>query len=303
MRVLLTGGAGYIGSRLTTELCAEKEIEEVIIYDNLSRKNFNAFLTQPKLAKKVRFIEGEVLDSRKLTKAMKEVDVVVHLAAKVTTPFSDQDPHLFEQVNHWGTAEVVYAAEKASSVKRFIYTSSASVYGAASEEVGVGSALDPRTFYGISKMRGEEHVQRLAEKLPATIVRCGNVFGYDRSMRFDTVINRFAFEAHFKRRVRVNGSGEQRRSFVHIMRVGKVLKEMILGNVEPSIYDLIENTYSVNDLAELFKKIYPDLDMLYMNQHMPMRELIVKRDARIKLPEDSLGLEDHIKEITEHFAY
>lgn len=303
MKVLVTGGAGYIGSKLTTELSGFPEVEEIIVYDNLSRKSYNAFLAPPSLKGKVRFVEGEILDTRKVGKAMAEVDVVVHLAAKVTTPFADQDPHLFEQVNHWGAAEVVYAAEKATNLKCFIHLSSASVYGASSEEVGVGTSLHPRTFYGISKMRAEEHVERLGEKLPATIVRCGNVYGYDRSMRFDTVINRFAFEAHFKGLIRVNGSGEQRRSFVHIGTVGKVLAEMVQGKFDASTYDLVENTWSVNDLAEVFKRIYPELDLLYKDQHMPMRELIVKRDGRLVGSSEGSDLEAQIRELAERFAF
>lgn len=303
MRVLLTGGAGYIGSRLTADLSTITDVDEIVLYDNLSRKNHNAFMVPPNVKGKVRFVEGELLDTRKLGKVMADMDVVVHLAAKVTTPFADQDPHLFEQVNHWGTAEVVYAAEKTSQLKRFVHVSSASVYGASSAEVAVGAPLHPRTFYGISKMRAEEHVKRLAEMMPATMVRCGNVYGYDRCMRFDTVINRFAFEAHFKGLIRVNGSGAQRRSFVHIGTVGKVLSDMVQGNVPSATYDLVENTWSVNDLAEVFMRIYPELDLLYKDQHMPMRELIVKRDERLVPSIEQTDLEAQVRELVERFAF
>jgi len=68
----------------------------------------------------------------------------------VTTPFADQDAHLFEQVNHWGTAEVTYAVEE-SDVKRLIYLSSVSVYGSGDMAKGIDAELNPKTFYGISK--------------------------------------------------------------------------------------------------------------------------------------------------------
>jgi UDP-glucose 4-epimerase len=118
MRILITGGAGYIGTELTYELSKRNEVSEIIIYDNLSRGNYNLFIGQTKL-NKVKFVQGDLLDTRKLKKNLKDVDVVIHLAAVVTTPFSDQNPHLFEQVNHWGTAELVYAIEE-SKVKKFI---------------------------------------------------------------------------------------------------------------------------------------------------------------------------------------
>src|SRR3954464_2173251 len=112
MKVLVTGGAGYIGTELTNALIARPDVEEVIIYDNLSRGNYNFFLGL-RLANhtKIRFIKGELLDSRALKKVLKGVDVVYHLAAKVTTPFANADSHVYEQVNHWGTAELVYAIE------------------------------------------------------------------------------------------------------------------------------------------------------------------------------------------------
>jgi UDP-glucose 4-epimerase len=107
MKILITGGAGYIGTELTYELMKHADrIDEIIIYDNLSRGNYNLFIGLSKLPEgKVRFIQGDLLDTRKLRKALKGVDVVYHLAAKVSTPFADQNPHLFEQINHWGTAE------------------------------------------------------------------------------------------------------------------------------------------------------------------------------------------------------
>jgi len=61
--------------------------------------------------KKVRFIKGDILDSRQLRKALAGIDVVYHLAAKVTTPYANADSHFFEQVNHWGTAELVQAVK------------------------------------------------------------------------------------------------------------------------------------------------------------------------------------------------
>lgn len=64
---------------------------------------------------------------------MDGIDIIYHLAANVTTPFANTDPHFYEQVNHWGTAELAYAAEKAS-VKKLIYSSSTSVYGASSDK-------------------------------------------------------------------------------------------------------------------------------------------------------------------------
>ena len=89
MKVLVTGGAGYMGTELINLLVSNEAVEKVIVYDNLSRMNYNLFLglklqRYPKLV----FVKGELLDSRSLKKALKDIDVVYHMAAKVTTPFA-----------------------------------------------------------------------------------------------------------------------------------------------------------------------------------------------------------------------
>lgn len=275
MRVLITGGAGYIGTELTYELIKNDAITEITVLDNLSRSNYNLFIGQSKLNSKVKFVKGDILDTRLIEKLMSNVDIVYHLAARVSTPFSDQNAHYFEQVNHWGTAELVYCAEKVN-LKQFVYVSSVSVYGASNEEVDVDSEINPRTFYGISKMRGEEHVNRLFDKIPTYILRCGNVYGYSKSMRFDAVINKFMFDANYSGRINVNGNGEQHRSFVHIDVVSKVLANLSNSTLKPGRYDLVNRVMKINDIVEGIMELYPGLEMLFVNQHLKLRQLQVK---------------------------
>ena len=195
MKILITGGAGYIGFALAEELAANDAVEKIVIYDNLSRHNENIFFGKMKGAEKFQLIRADILDSRKLNSALNNIDVVYHLAAKVLTPFANQDPHFFEQINHWGTAELSYAIEK-KNILRVIYLSSASVYDRIADEATENTIPNPNTYYGISKLRGEEHIQRLMENVPTQIIRCGNVYGYGRSIRFDAVINNFMLQAN-----------------------------------------------------------------------------------------------------------
>jgi UDP-glucose 4-epimerase len=281
MKVLITGGAGYVGTELTKSLTACEEIEEVIIYDNLSKGHNNFFLgkqyTQPE---KVRFIHGEILDTRRLKKSMETIDVVFHLAAIVTTPFANTDPHFYEQVNHWGTAEVVYAAE-ISHIKKFIYLSSTSVYGASKEMATERTQPAPTTFYGISKQRGEEHVNRLSEKITSLIIRGGNVYGYNRSLRFDAVINRFMFDANFTKRIQIFGNGKQTRTFIHIKQLAEVLKNTIINNVPSGTYNLVDKNLQILEIVDVLKEIYPSLEFLFNNQHVHLRELNVDRTSEL----------------------
>ncbi len=280
MRVLITGGAGYIGNELIFELLKIPNIEKVIVYDNLSRKNYNLFLDNRYEPQKIQFVNGELLDSRKLKKELDGIDVVFHLAAIVSTPYGSENAHLFEQVNHWGTAELIYAVEK-SNVKKFIYLSTTSVYGASEEVNTIDTIPDPKTFYGSSKLRGEQHVQRLMDTMDAYIIRCGNVYGYSPSVRFDSVINRFMFEVNFMGRVQINGNGQQTRAFIHVDKVVNLLCNITGHSLEAGIFNLVDQNLSIFGIANTIKEIYPHMDMIFVNQHLVMREIKVERDQRL----------------------
>lgn len=306
MKILITGGAGYIGTELVYSLASQEEVQEIIVFDNLSRDNFNLFIkSKMPNANKVKFHRGELLDSRELKKVLVGVDVVYHLAAKVTTPFANTDPHFYEQVNHWGTAELVYALES-SDVKKLIYISSTSVYGSSTESVDEKTLPNPKTFYGISKMRGEEHVNRLKDKMKTYILRSGNVYGYSKSMRFDAVINKFLFEANYSKRITINGDGKQHRSFIHIDQVTTGLTNLLMANVESGTYNLVTRDLVVLDIVDELKQLIPDLEFNFVNQHLKLRELKVKANEELNV---TLGIKiekslaDELLEFKEHLSF
>ena len=281
MNVLITGGAGYVGTELVIALAHFEEISKIIVYDNLSKGHHNLLLgSRFNHSDKIVLVTGEILDTRQLKKLFHEVDVVVHLAAVVTTPFANTDPHFYEQVNHWGTAEVVYAAEE-SNVEKFIYLSSTSVYGTEATLANESTLPSPQTFYGISKLLGEEHVNRLMSKKNALIIRGGNVYGYSRSMRFDAVINRFMFDANFSNRVQISGNGKQTRSFIHVQYLVDALVQCILKSVPSGSYNLVDKNLQILDILDVLKEIYPTVEFLYSNQHMKLRQLNVSPQSSL----------------------
>ena len=307
MKVLVTGGAGYMGTELINLLVSNEAVEKVIVYDNLSRLNYNLFLglklqRYPKLV----FVKGELLDSRSLKKALKDVDVVFHMAAKVTTPFAVSDSHAYEQVNHWGTAELVYAVEESSSVKKFIYTSSTGVYGSSDKPADENVEPNPRTFYAISKFRGEEHVRRLMNKMETYILRCGNVYGYSKSMRFDSVINKFVFEANFNKIVTVQGDGKQSRSFIHVDLTAKALNNLLSSKLPSGTYNLVERSIKVFDIVDDLKQLIPELEFIFINQHLTLHELNVLPNTLVN---KSLGisnpnsLKEELREFLSRFSF
>src|SRR5436190_18410394 len=249
MNILITGGAGYIGAELVHRLSKNEDVSKIVVYDNLTRDNFNLFISNSnRIANsKVKFEFGDLLDSRKLRKVLKDIDVVYHLAARVDTPFSNVDSHVFEQVNNWGTAELVYAVEENKKISKFIYVSSASVYGSSKKLVDENTNPNPRTFYAISKMRGEEYVKRLMNKMETIIVRCGNVYGYSPAIKFDSVINRFMFDANFNNRISIHGTGKQSRSFISISKTVEALVELKNRKIPSDVYNLLDFNFEVLD--------------------------------------------------------
>jgi len=306
MKVLVTGGAGYIGTKLVKQLAKMGTVDKIIVYDNLSRGNYNLFLGEYiENGEKIEFVQGEILDSRLIRKTLVGVDFVYHLAAKVTTPFANTDPHFYEQINHWGTAELVYAFEE-SNVEQLIHVSSTSVYGRTDQVVDESSPLNPRTFYGISKMRAERHVQRLVEQGRATIIRSGNVYGYSKSMRFDAVINKFAFETNFHNRITIQGSGRQYRSFIHVNDLVYDLALFLSNNIDAGVYNLVSKNLSILEIVDVFKELRPDLEFLFVDQHLELRNIQVNTKLKLASLLDIApprGLKEEMKEFLENFSY
>lgn len=304
MNILVTGGSGYIGTELVYALSGIAAVENVFVYDNLSRGNYNLFLGKKVSSPKVKFIHGEMLDSRKLRRVLKNIDVVYHLAAKVTTPFANLDGHIFEQTNHWGTAELVYALEE-NPVKKFIFASSAAVYGSSVSPATEDTSANPDSFYSISKKRAEQHVERMFDKMNTLIIRLGNVYGYSKSMRFDAVINRLMFDAHFTNRITINGTGKQHRSFIHIDKVTAVLSDLLNKDIPGGIYNLSDKNLNILDVVEELKKIYPDMESFFINQNYGAHDLQVERNSKllkyVSLAETSL--EDELRIFKEQFSF
>ena len=306
MKVLITGGAGYIGTVLTKHLVHYPEVDKIVIYDNLSRKNSNLFLgDRMPNAQKVELVNGDILDLRKLNKVLKDVDVVFHLAARVSTPFANVDADFHEQVNHWGTSELVSAVEE-SDVDKFIYTSSTSVYGESDSIIDENQGPDPKTFYGISKFRGEEHVRRLQKKRNALILRCANVYGYSRSMRFDAVINRFMFDANFSNRIQIHGNGKQHRAFIHVNTLIKSLIGCLFHSVPSGTYNIVDKNLQILDIVDVLKEIYPELEFIFINQHLDLRQMKVDRYSKLREYvdfENQLSLKDELLGFKERFSF
>jgi UDP-glucose 4-epimerase len=300
MRVLITGGAGYIGTELCIKLNQNPKVSEITVLDNLCQGNYNLFLHSQIKPGKVKFVKGELLDSRTLDKLVKNVDVVYHLAAENTD--DEKLHHLHEQVNNWGTAELIYAVEE-SDVQQFIYVSSTDIYGYSNDEFDVYSVVEPATSLGNSKFRGEQHVERIMPKINTQIIRLGNVFGYGVSMKMKSILNHLLFDSHFVGKISIHGSGKQKRSFISLEKTSSILANLLGGKLDSGVYNLVEHSKSIMDLVEIMQHQNPDMEIVFTNQHLELPQRIVKTDDRImKLYDgESLSFEEELKELKTHF--
>lgn len=300
MKVLITGGAGYIGTELCIKLNQNPEINEITVLDNLSQNNYNLFLHSQIKPGKVKFVKGELLDSRTLDKIVKNVDVVYHLAAENSD--SDKLHHLHEQVNNWGTAELIYAIEE-SDVKQLVYVSSTSVYGYSDQEFDVFTLPEPSTSLGSSKLRGEQHVERIMPKINTQIIRLGNVFGYGVSMKMKSIVNRLQFDSHFVGKISIHGSGNQKRPFVSLEKTSTILANLIGGKLDSGVYNLVDYNKSIMDLVEVMQSQNPDMEMKFTNQHLELPQQMVKTDDRIMKLYDGerLSFEEELNALKNHF--
>ena len=264
MKILVTGGAGYIGTSLVEQLNNQKKVSEIYVLDNLSRAPLSFFLGKEKLTK-VKFIKGDILDTYVLGDLIEQVDVIYHLAAYVLSPFSYEQNVQFEQINRWGTLNLVRAVQQSKhKIERFIYLSSASVYGLRGS-VNFQDAPHPSNAYGQSKYEGEKFAQLLKGYCRVNILRSANVFGFNPSFRENSVLNHFIFDSIVYNRILIYGDGNQFRPFVSLADVIKALLGL-LETPESTVSDAASFNANLNEIKDwLLENHVQDLEYTYLN--------------------------------------
>lgn len=283
MRVLITGGAGYIGYSLVNQLEQNPEISEILVFDNLLRNNTH-FFTEGKNLKKTKFSKGDILNIYDLQKVVKNLDLVIHLAAYVEAPYTYHDNYKYEQVNHYGTVVLFNALEK-NPPKKLIFMSSAAVYGFVDNATESTQPM-PANFYAASKQKAEEYLNLLKSKTEVIILRSANVFGYNPMVRLDSVINRFLFDAMVYERIKIHGRGNQLRPFISLETLVKNVENFIFSHEPTGIYNLVEFNQSMNQIRDFLMVQNPDLEFTYLNSNQEFKSLTMKSE-KLNLEKDS----------------
>ncbi len=247
-KVLVTGGAGFIGFHLCKRLSGLTS--NLTIYDDLS----SGKMQNVKDAGKVKFVEGNILDAKKLL-SMEKSDLIYHLAAQVVVPYSMENPMIDFETNAKGTLSVLEKARKDDA--KLVFASSAAVYGNPTvfptpESYG----FHPFSCYGLSKVVGEEYCEMYRDQygLDVTIMRFANVYG----LRCHGVIHDFLDKiAKNPNKLEIIGTGMQSRDFVHVSDVVNAL--VTVGSEESTngkTYNIgYGTTIKIIDLAKLMLQI------------------------------------------------
>ncbi len=264
-KILVTGGAGFIGSNLTEALL--KLNNEVICLDNFAtgkKENITPFLTNPNYT----LIEGDIRNISDCKLAVKDVDYVLHQAALGSVPRSIKDPITSNEVNVSGFLNML-TASRDSGVKRFIYAASSSTYGDSEVlpkvEDKIGKPLSP---YAITKYVNELYADVFSKTygLETIGLRYFNVFGrkQDPNGAYAAVIPKFVSQFMTGESPVINGNGEFSRDFTYIDNVIQAnLLSMITNNKEAinTVYNVaFGERNTLKDLVELLKKFLTEFD-------------------------------------------
>lgn len=286
MKVLVTGGAGYLGSVLVPHLLLKGHTVTVLdilmfggesLLPHYGNPNFN-------------FIHGDIRDQGVIDSIfINPYDCVIHLAALVGEPACKINPLLTEQINHRATVQLAQKA-KERKIKKFLFSSTCSNYGV-SDSVSLAdeeSTLNPLSEYASTKIAAERDLLELSDKFFAVcVLRLATLFGLSSKMRFNLLINEMVKNAYADEEILIYKE-EAWRPYTHLedaARVFSLLLEKESNNIQGKIYNVGTENLQKKQLVSLIKKLVPSARI--KNQG----GVVDKRDYRVSFEKIKKELE------------
>ncbi len=251
MKVLVTGGAGFIGSRLALELVEQGH--EVLVLDNLSAGK------KENVHPSARLINGDIRDYKLVLEASKGADCIFHLAAFVSVPMSVEKPDECRDVNVGGTLNIIKAAGE-NGVRKIIFSSSCAVYGdrvnTAASEADTPNPLSP---YAVSKLEGEKLLESYSKEFDYSYInlRYFNVFGENQNpdSPYSGVMSKFIYRVLRNQEIVIYGAGSQTRDFIYVRDVVNANIRALTSDITNEVFNIgTGKGTSINDLAGMIIK-------------------------------------------------
>ena len=301
--ILVTGGAGYLGSVLVPMLLEQGHKVHVLDTFYFGRKSLEKHEKNPNL----RITEIDIAHHENIPSLLREVDTVIHLSGMSNDPSGDLDPNLTIQTNFLATMSLARRA-KAEGVKKFIFISSCSVYGASGDVIlDERSEVGPVTLYALSKLQCENELITLTDsKFAVTMLRFATLFGYSPRMRFDLAVNVMAKRALQGKTILLNGDGAQYRPFLHVRDAARAIITVMKEDTSitnKQIFNVGNSklNFMIKDLVPLIKSYFPNsqIEKIESNKDNRSYRVSFKKFERICNFQALHGIEDGLKEIEE----
>lgn len=265
MNILITGGLGHIGSKLVRSF--SDNVDEIRILDNFLTQRYCSLFNLPKNKKYV-FIEGDINNEEDLTKAMKSVNLVIHLASITDAPSTIDKPEETEKVNLIGTKKVIEIAVK-MNVDKIVFPSTTSVYGEAEDEVDENTIdLKPATPYAETKLASEKLLQQAYTEngLKTYILRFGTIFGQSIGMRFHTAVNKFTYLACMNKPLTIWDTAlDNKRPYLGLNDAIRAINFVIEKGQPGEVYNVLTANHTVREIVEKIKMFKPNLEIQLVN--------------------------------------
>ena len=255
--ILITGGAGYIGSVLThklVELGYNVRVLDSLIFGKDG-------ITDLVSSNSIDLIHADVRDERVVLKALDGIDMVMHLAGIVGDPLCRKIPEASRQINEYATKKIVNVSKK-QGVKRFIFSSTCSNYGSALGLVAEDSPLKPLSLYAETKVNSESNVLNTKDSdFEPCVLRFATAFGLSPRMRFDLLVQEFIRDASIDNKIIVYGP-EFLRPFVHVEDIANACIDAATKPskfVSGEIYNVgaTNQNHTKMELAEMVQEYFP----------------------------------------------